>query len=169
MNYHKASIIFSKHTPLTRKQQTTSDLHIQPRLSLWRYLDTHFSSFKCLTQDFLHLLNKTDKKLNSWSNIFLSRAGRIVLIQSSLEVTPSSVIAPLKAPNKTAKSLDALNRNFFWKNSSKSQGIPLISWDEICQPESLGRLCLRKNKASKPSFFSQIRIENIVKPLQSMD
>ncbi|XP_056685626.1 uncharacterized mitochondrial protein AtMg00310-like [Spinacia oleracea] len=124
--------------------------------SLGRYLGAHFSSFKPTKADYNSLLQKNISRINLWHANFLSKAGRTVLIQSNLEALPAFVCSSFLLLQKTCLNLDSIHRNFFWKQSPTSTHTPLISWNKICQPKSMGGLGLHKTRPLNQAFLAKL-------------
>lgn len=98
-----------------------------PNSSLARYLGVFFCSFHPKKMDLHSILSKTEKRINLWESNFLSKAGRLRLIQSNLESQPSYTCASTLLNSDLAKSIDSIHKKFFWRQNS----IPLIPWDKI--------------------------------------
>jgi len=62
---------------------------------------------------FSDLVRKAHNKLQSWKASSISKAGRLVLIQSNLESLPSHTMQCFKLPKSTTNNLDRVNRDFF--------------------------------------------------------
>ena len=105
---------------------------------------------------FKPLLTKALSKLDNWKAKCFSKAGRMILIQSHLESLPSHTMQCFKLPNQVTAKLDQINRDFFWKNSSSRKGFPMVAWEKICRPKSLGGLGLRKTAAVNMAFIAKL-------------
>lgn len=72
----------------------------------------------------------------------LSRAGKMVFINSNLSSTPFYIMSANKIFNKILKELDRANRKFFWNNNIDSDHdqslIPLKSYNKIYRPNCEG-------------------------------
>jgi len=62
----------------------------------------------------------------------MSKAKRIVLIQTNLKSVITHTMQCFQVPMKNCQKLDNINRNFFWKTSTSSKGMLMIAWDKIC-------------------------------------
>ena len=105
---------------------------------------------------FQNLVTKTNAKLDNWKAKCFSKAGRIVLIQSNLESLPTHAMQCYKLPTRITRQLDRSHREFFWKNSNFDKGLPLVAWDKICRPKSLGELGLRKSAAVNTASLAKL-------------
>lgn len=61
----------------------------------------------------------------------VSKDRKLVLIQTHLEALPSYAMKTTHLPKTMCTSLDQINRNLYWKQSSKKNGIPMILWDKL--------------------------------------
>jgi len=69
-----------------------------------------------------------------------------------------------KLPSRITDHLDRIHRDFFWKNSSSDKGLPLIAWDKICRPKTLGGLGLRKTAAVNTAFLAKLGWKVLTQP-----
>ncbi|XP_056690230.1 uncharacterized protein [Spinacia oleracea] len=156
VNFHKSAIIFSKKIEHSCRDLLAGNFSMTKSASLGRYLGAHFSSFKPSKSDYNAIIQKNISRINHWHANFLSKAGRSTLIQSNLEALPAYVCSSFLLPQKTCSNLDSIHRNFFWKQSASSNHTPLISWNKICQPKSLGGLGLRKTRPLNQAFLAKL-------------
>uniref|UniRef100_A0A803P465 Reverse transcriptase domain-containing protein n=1 Tax=Cannabis sativa TaxID=3483 RepID=A0A803P465_CANSA len=94
------------------------------------------------------VMDKCAKRLDGWKCAFLSKGGRLTLIQSVLSSLPLYFLSLFKAPRSVTKALEKMMRDFLWEGSESSGGEHLVAWDEVCRPRhegglGIGRLELR--------------------------
>ncbi|KAJ4751417.1 RNA-directed DNA polymerase (reverse transcriptase)-related family protein [Rhynchospora pubera] len=113
---------------------------------------------------FMPLLEKIDRKLQSWKGRLLTRAGRIQLTKSILSSFPVYFMACFKLPSWFIKRVDRLRRDFIWgKSNSSGRAIPLLNWQTCCLSKEFGGFelgtlqthCFGKEK--DPFFWKQLR------------
>ena len=86
----------------------------------------------------------------------MSKAGRVVRIQSHLEAVPTHTMQCFELPTHTSREIDKCNYNFFGKTSASTKGMPLISWDRVSLPKKKRGLGLRKTEATNKAFHSKL-------------
>jgi len=69
-----------------------------------------------------------------------------------------------KLPSRITYQLDRIHRDFYWKNSPSSKGMPLIAWDKICWPKSLGGLGIRKTAAVNTAYLEKLIWKILTQP-----
>ena len=79
------------------------------------------------------VVSKVAKRLDGWKKAFLSRGGRLTLIQSVLSSPPIYYLSLFKAHMKVITSLEKLMRNFFWEGGDLVGGDHLVRWERVCQ------------------------------------
>ena len=164
INYHKSAMMFSKNTRAVDRQTVGGIFNIPHSSSLGKYLGCTLFQGRPSADIFLNLTAKAASKLDSWTAQCFSTAGRVVLIQSTLEALPSHTMQCYKLPNKTTEQLDRVNREFFWKNTSSAHGLPLVAWDKVCRPKKLGGLGLRKTAAVNTAFLAKLIWKILTQP-----
>lgn len=127
-----------------------------PKSSLGRYLGVFISYFHSTKNDISSILSKTKHRSNLRESVFLSKAGRLTLIQSNLESLPSYTCASTLLPSNVAKSIDPIHRKFFWRQNKDKNSTPLIAWDKIFTPKSQGDMGLRKTLQMNQDFIAKL-------------
>lgn len=115
VNFHKSSVIFSKHVQTSKETILAKQFNILPKSSLGQYLGIFFSSFHPTKTYLNSVLSKIEQRINLWEFEFLSKAGRITLIQTNLESLPSYTCSSTVLSSDTAKSIDIIHRKYFWR------------------------------------------------------
>lgn len=98
MNFHKSSIVFSKEICNTRRQNIAGIFNMHTSMSLGRYLGAHFSTYKLTKTNYNIIMQKNKNRINMWHANYLSKAGRLTLVQSNLEALPAYVCSSFLLP-----------------------------------------------------------------------
>lgn len=85
------------------------------------------------------LIQRFETKLEGWKGKFISRGGRLQLVNSVLSSIPIYFMACFQLPIWVIKRLDKVRRGFLWgKNDGNKIGISLINWNTVCSPKKWG-------------------------------
>jgi hypothetical protein len=91
------------------------------------YLGPPLGITKPTIKDYLPLINIIERRLNS-TNLWLSLAGRLTLINSTFFAMPIFAMCTPKLPAAVIKNIDQIRRICLWKgNSDVAHNNPLIS------------------------------------------
>ncbi|KAL5547504.1 hypothetical protein UlMin_002735 [Ulmus minor] len=99
------------------------------------------------SSDFDYLIEQLDSNLVGWKSRVLSKAKRLVLVQSIVLALPIYTMQTAKIPASVCSKLDRCIRSFWWgisPNGGKS--LCLKAWDAVCKPKSCGGLGFRHMK-----------------------
>ncbi|XP_075083498.1 uncharacterized protein LOC142167239 [Nicotiana tabacum] len=69
-------------------------------------------------------------------NEYLSMDGRLTLISSVLDSTPTYCMSLYPMPSSVLKQLDRLRRRFLWEGNNTTHKFPLVKWAKVIQPKS---------------------------------
>lgn len=67
--------------------------------------------------DWLVLMSQIDKRLGRWKGQLLSRARRLMLINSTINAALSYMLSIFKVPNWVIKKIECCRHKFFWFSS----------------------------------------------------
>lgn len=87
------------------------------------------------TEVYQYLIQHIHKRVHSWCNHLLSKAGKLVMIQSVLQALPSYIMNCLQLPKWVVNSLNTLIRRFWWckdYTSLDKHGIYWDNWSLLC-------------------------------------
>ena len=146
MNNGKSKIFFSPNTPQSLVDEFEQDLDVLAAKDLGIYLGFPLSNKRPAKKHFQNIVGKLENKLSLWKANSLSKAGRALLISSTLQSIPRYFMQGLHFPKSITKKMDSISANFLWGNKDKKKGLNCISWDNICKPKILGGLGFRTNE-----------------------
>ena len=97
------------------------------------------------------VLRKVRKRLEGWKRSFLSRRGRLSVIESIMSSMPIYYLSLFKIPRSVAKEIESLMRDFLREGFDGEVGDHLVAWKQVCLPKIYGGLgvgdLVRRNKS----------------------
>ena len=104
----------------------------------FKYLGFHLKPNSYSTQDWMWLYKKIEGRIAMWTNCFLSRGGRLVLLKAVLQSIPVYWASISYIPNGILAKIRKKCFSFLWTTSTKIEGIPLVKWTKLVLPKSKG-------------------------------
>ena len=97
------------------------------------------------------VISKVAKRLEGWKKAFLSKGGRLTLIEAVLSAIPIYYLSLFRMPPKVIKEIEKRMRTFLWKGADGDGGDHLVSWKLVARAKTKGGLGIgrlkEKNKA----------------------
>ncbi|RVW50222.1 Threonine--tRNA ligase, mitochondrial 1 [Vitis vinifera] len=84
------------------------------------------------------------KRLAKWKRQFISKGGRMALIQSTLSSMPIYLMSLLRIPRAVSLRLEKIQRDFLWGGGALKKKPHLVKWDTVCLDKSKGGLGVRR-------------------------
>ena len=104
------------------------------------------------------------KKLAIWKRRFISKGGRLTLIQSTLSNLPIYSMSLFHLPKGVKSRLEKIQRGFLWVGGNLERKIHLVSWDAVCLGKEKGGLRIRSlatlNKALLGKWAWRFAVED---------
>ncbi|XP_062076415.1 uncharacterized protein LOC133781446 [Humulus lupulus] len=111
-----------------------------------KYLGVYLRPTKWKVADCGIILDKLNKKLNSWASRNLSFAGRAQLIHSVLLGIRNFWMSLFILPQKITAAIDKSCRDFLWGAKGNRSKYHLPAWEKVCLPKKFGGVGFREGK-----------------------
>ena len=82
------------------------------------------------------------KRLASWKSLYISKGGRLTLIQSTLSSLPIYCLSLFRMPVSICTKLEKIQRELLWSGGSLAKKTHLVNWKTVCTEK--GGLGLRR-------------------------
>eukprot|EP00253_Pinus_taeda_P015021 PITA_15021 len=89
-------------------------------------------------QDWNWLVAKIEAKIGHWSYKWLSRAGRLTLVNSVLQAMPVFWAALTWVPKGVLHKIKKICSRFLWSGAKEDLVLPWVAWDKIARPKEWG-------------------------------
>ena len=86
------------------------------------------------------ILERMEKKLSGWKQLYLSKGGRLTFLKSTLLSLSTYYPSLFTIPKVVATRLEHIQRNLLCGSSVKCFKYPLVAWEKVCLPHELGGL-----------------------------
>ncbi|CAM8895506.1 unnamed protein product [Rhodiola kirilowii] len=110
---------------------------------LVRYLGFSLTPKNISSHDCSAIVQRLTGRLNCWSNRFLSRAGRRLLIISVLQAIVFYWARICLLPKKVLKAINSICARFLWSGKSTGRGCHLLDWNSACSDKKEGGLGIK--------------------------
>lgn len=111
-----------------------------------RYLGVPIISSRLRKVHCIALIDRITARAQSWTQRFLSYAGRLQLISSVLHSIQSYWSSVFTLPASVLISIETILRQFLWKGSALGKCGAKVAWEDICLPKNEGGLGIRNLK-----------------------
>ena len=95
------------------------------------------------SQDYQPLIETIRQRIGSWTNRYLSYAGRLELISSVLWSISSFWLSAFRVPKACIREIDKICSAFLWSGCELNPRKSKIAWEDICRLKTEGGLGLR--------------------------
>ena len=107
------------------------------------YLGLPLISKNLNTRDCQPLITKITKRIELWTNKFISQGGRLQLIDSILTAVQSYWARFLFFPAKIVKRLSSIFAKYLWAGNLDGKCVYKVAWSDCCYPKIEGGLGLK--------------------------
>eukprot|EP00253_Pinus_taeda_P008165 PITA_08165 len=139
INFRKSHFIFEGFNR-NERAQITSVIPFEAYTMEYpfKYLGFWLKPNSYKKQDWNWLVAKIEGKINHWSYKWLSRAGRLTLVNSVLHAMPVFWAALTWIPKGTLHKIKRICSRFLWSGAKEDTVLPWVAWDKIARPKEWG-------------------------------
>ncbi|KAM6582866.1 hypothetical protein CsatB_009868 [Cannabis sativa] len=144
VNFGKSSAFFNPNTPTDTRTRICSDLGILEASKDSKYLGLPSMLGRNKNSVLGYLRDKMQKRIQSWDNIFLSRAGKEVMIKSVVQALPTYAMNVFLLTKDICNQMESLMTRFWWQTKKdSSKGIHWKSWKNLSKHKLKGGMGFR--------------------------
>ena len=148
----KSSLICSARISQGRKLALSRLAQIPLKECPLTYLGCPLIKGRSRLKDFEEVVLKFKAKLEGWYAKLLSNMGRVILVQSVLNVVPIHLLSCLNLPKGILERLNSLMASFIWSGKGGVRKRHWISWSDLTKPKQEGGLGIRKLEDVQAAF-----------------
>ncbi|WVZ50961.1 hypothetical protein U9M48_002159, partial [Paspalum notatum var. saurae] len=143
INKEKSSVMFSKNTDVTAKQQFMATLDISTEARNEKYLGLPVYMGRSKKQTFSYLKDRIWQRIQGWKEKLLSKAGKEVLIKSVAEAIPTYAMSCFDLTKGLCDEMSRMICRYWWAAQDKFNKMHWISWEELRRRKEEGDLGFR--------------------------
>lgn len=144
VNFSKSGIFFSSNVRRDKQNKISEILGVYNELGSSCYLGLPSLVGRSKKTTFNFMKETVWKRVQSWRNTKLSRAGKGVMIRNVAQSIPSYCMSCFLLPKTLAQDIEKMLNGYWWKSgSSSTKGIRWLAWERMCKAKSRGGLGFR--------------------------
>jgi hypothetical protein len=98
---------------------------------------------KSRTREFQSIKDSMWKRLNDWKTIFLSQAGKEILLKTVIQAIPTYSMSIFFLPKGLCRDINSMMQKFWWGHKDHVSKIHLMSWEKLGLSKTTGGLGFR--------------------------
>nr|AAP53772.1 retrotransposon protein, putative, unclassified [Oryza sativa Japonica Group] len=139
INYQKSEV-YVLGVPKEEEELYVDMLNCKVGSLPFTYLGLPMGVGKVGKRDLLPIMQKIEKRLQSWHSGHLSYGGREIRINTFLSSVPMYAMGFFKLPEEFHKNLETIRGRFYWQGNGKKKKYHLIKLQGLCRPKDFGGL-----------------------------
>ena len=139
----KCSIFFSPNVDVEVKAEICTELNIMSEALSDKYLDLPSMVGLDRSDSFVHLLERIIKRLEIWSEIFLSLGRKEILLKVVIQSIPVFAMSVFQLPKKLCKEMTDAISSFWWGDTAEKNKMHWMAWWRMCIPKKEGGMGFR--------------------------
>ncbi|XP_042950197.1 uncharacterized protein LOC122282305 [Carya illinoinensis] len=155
LNLQKSTIFFSSNTPTAVRRQIQREAGVPVCGNYEKYLGLPAMIGRSRYNTFREVKERVWARLNNWKNLFLSQAGKEILLKAVIQAIPTYSMSVFMLPRRICKQISSLMARFWWGHKEKDNKIQWRSWDKLGDSKRDGGLGFRDLEC-----FNQAMLEN---------
>ncbi|CAL1404768.1 unnamed protein product [Linum trigynum] len=140
INASKSSIFFSKNTPHAIQNLVSTKFGFPSAVCHDKYLGVPTEWGRSKKETFRFLLERMEKKGESWKSLMLSPGGKEVLLKAVIQALPTYIMSVFLLPLNLTNKMDSILKRFFWSGSMKKRAIHWCKARDLEIPKDEGGL-----------------------------
>jgi len=156
INGGKSSVSFSRKAPSELRQRVMVSLGINQEGGVGKYLGLpeHFGRRK--KDLFTSIVDRIRQKALSWSNRFLSSAGKLTMLKSVLSTMPTYAMSCFQLPSSLCKRIQSSLTRFWWDSKVDKRGMCWVSWNKMTRVNQEGGLGIRDVQCYNEALLAKL-------------
>ncbi|XP_019418580.1 PREDICTED: uncharacterized protein LOC109329367 [Lupinus angustifolius] len=102
------------------------------------------------------LIEKIQRRMNSWKSNLLNQAGKLCLAKSVSTVVPIYTMQSMWLPHNVCNEMDKMTRNFIWDGDPNKRSLNLVNWEVITRNKKDGGLGIRDTRTTNVSLLGKL-------------
>ena len=152
----KSKILFSPNVTSRRARGICRRMGIAATTNLGKYLGFPIIYQGRVGNAYNFVVNKIQNKLAGWRLKLLSKAGKLVLVKSSMAPVAEYYMQCQSLPVKVCDQIDKITRDFLWGSTKEKRRLHLVRWDTVTLPKELGGLGLHNIKDRNNALLAKL-------------
>ena len=131
-------------------------LNVKESNDLGTYLGFPLSHKRPKRKGVQFLVDKVRKKLALWKTKYLTKAGKLTLINPALNTIPNYYLQSQVLPSTTLSDLDLICNDFLWGKKDSKNRLHLIGKDHTFLAKTRGGLGIRSHQDLSKIYMSRL-------------
>lgn len=163
VNASKSQLFFFPNTCSSIKEEIGKLSGFQITDDLGIYLGMPLLHARAKKSTFHFIVEKMQRKLNTYDAKLLSLAGRVTLAKSVLLSISGFFMQTVMLPVGVCEQIEQLVRHLIWGFSALGPKVSLVRWDACCQSFPTGGLGLRRMVTQNVSYLMKLAFSFMTK------